>query len=80
MAAGAASGLTANEAFWLDVIRAASGFRDPSPTLAMTQALRLLFSSAQAGTGSIELAVEAFRTALIRLHCGHSGAVDEGRL
>jgi hypothetical protein len=66
MAAADVSGLTTNEAFWLDVIRTASGFSDPCPTLATTQALRLLFSPAHAGTGSIELVVEAFRTALIR--------------
>jgi hypothetical protein len=66
MAAGGAGDVTANEAFWLDVIRVASGFSDPSPTLATTQALRLLFSPTHAGTGSIELVVEAFRTALSR--------------
>jgi hypothetical protein len=65
-AAEGGSELTTNEAFWLDVIRVASGFSDPRPTLATTQALRLLFSPAHSGTGSIELVVEAFRTALSR--------------
>lgn len=35
--------VTRHEEFWLDVIRSATGYRDPVPTLSRTQRLRQLF-------------------------------------
>jgi hypothetical protein len=37
--------ITANERFWLDVIRIASRDADPAPTLETVQKLRLIFQS-----------------------------------
>lgn len=35
--------ISQNELYWIDVIRLASRDADPAPTLAITQALRLVF-------------------------------------
>jgi hypothetical protein len=39
--------ITENERYWVEVIRLASGDRDPPPTLWRTQALRRIFTQRQ---------------------------------
>lgn len=50
--------LSANERYWLEVIRLASHDADPGPSLALTQALRILFQRGVAGNSKCILGSE----------------------